>query len=897
MDGGHGINSIPLGQVRINGSGYQPASPYQKEEDYPGYADIDTQSKNEHRLSSFFGVYDWNGTEDVNVSLMEFNRTYSSVSVEHPGFGYSMPVELKVIGGFPQQTNNQWLVPETGNTLQEYNGSTPYSVTEAILEVSSINPDTGAITGVNVISGGSGYVNYNDLNPDEYPYTYFPMVSVSGGGGMGAQIRAIVETNGSIREGNDGVIIWDGGRGYFNWKRDNRPIAKHSKFSLEAGEENATLEVKLGGYLKEIPRCTMCAQTGEPPFHDRAGTPHAYSHLEPWIEIWDRGRGEEYIDSVGDRAHAAPKVINGQISKVVVTNSGRGYVDPIAIVRDAPPKHTSYHDTGSTYRRKWKCTFPRATEDGLEVECGHIHWGLYPPENCPGETDEQFPYQDENGTFVVTTADQITNWRTRHDSSKDHTYCNTSDNPESSTHLDVAFLVRKCWGTKSNYILHDDAQYRNPRSDWLHMDASLSVISKNGQIIEIVVEGNGSNYYASQIYVEGSGTGVDAFPVFDEYGLNTSVIFDDPKLKNLEQDKIPRPSGAGQGFQERPWKWDQTNDPLYGYAERLIVIARHSQDSGTLQDHWNFGTPILADHWGDRILSVEVTEPGLYSPVRNLSDFSDVTIEFNSSVAIDQDFNGSIDFVEAKLSGLATSVLTKLVLGDSATYEDNSSGTVIERGLFNERPDAIFLDGRNLSKVSVFGYEEEIKSTYIRLNDVVDYDADNKKSFIELYIDDRFPTELYYGNGVVNSSQYQVLPALGNRILISDPVPGPTWALLEPTTKKQFSYTDQNGQYAFGNLDPGMYNITVFLEDINFQESTFRPQSSPTRISEVLYVPGIPELVLESDNLGEAKSTLVWSVETRNLVRPTQNKTAEEEFIQEFYEKRLEGVGRGFDLW
>ena len=199
LDGGHGINSIPLGQVRINGSGYQPASPYQKEEDYPGYADIDTQSKNEHRLSSFFGVYDWNGTEDVNVSLMEFNRTYSSVSVDHPGFGYSMPVELKVIGGFPQQTNNLWLVPETGNTLQEYNGSTPYSVTEAILEVSSINPDTGAITGVNVISGGSGYVNYNDLNPDEYPYTYFPMVSVSGGGGMGAQIRAIVETNGSIR--------------------------------------------------------------------------------------------------------------------------------------------------------------------------------------------------------------------------------------------------------------------------------------------------------------------------------------------------------------------------------------------------------------------------------------------------------------------------------------------------------------------------------------------------------------------------------------------------------------------------------------------------------------------------------------------------------------------------
>ena len=34
-----------------------------------------------------------------------------------------MPVELKVIGGFPQQTNDQWIAPETGNTLQEYNQS------------------------------------------------------------------------------------------------------------------------------------------------------------------------------------------------------------------------------------------------------------------------------------------------------------------------------------------------------------------------------------------------------------------------------------------------------------------------------------------------------------------------------------------------------------------------------------------------------------------------------------------------------------------------------------------------------------------------------------------------------------------------------------------------------
>ena len=211
MDGGHGINNIPLDQVRINGSGYQPALPNQKEEDHPGYADIDTwdtsrpTSEQKPLLKYGFGIYDWNGSEDVNVSVMEFNRTFSSVSVDNPGFGYSMPVTLKVIGGLPQKTNDQWreIVTGNGNTLQEYNSSTPYSVTEALLEVSSIDQETGAITGVNIINPGFGYINYNTLDPEEYPFTEYPMISVSGGGGRGAQIRAVLDENGSIREGNE----------------------------------------------------------------------------------------------------------------------------------------------------------------------------------------------------------------------------------------------------------------------------------------------------------------------------------------------------------------------------------------------------------------------------------------------------------------------------------------------------------------------------------------------------------------------------------------------------------------------------------------------------------------------------------------------------------------------
>ncbi len=887
-DGGHGITSIPVSQVRINGSGYQPGFSFQKQEDHKGFAEI-TVDPNTPLVAGYseIGIPDvneWNGSKDVNISTMEFNQTFSSVQVSNPGFGYSMPVELKVIGGYPQLTNVELneLIP--GINLTEYNSSVPYDFEEAILEVEEIDLNTGAITKVKAISGGKGYVNYQNLKEEEYPHIFYPMVSVSGGGGRGAQLRANVETNGSI-DMDDPVTIINGGIGYFNWVPGNHPIAKHSKFgSLDPGEKNATLEVRLGGYIKEIPRCKDCEE-GAPLGHDVANSTAPFSHLEPWIEIWDRGRSETDIDEAGDRAHGAPKVVNGKIDKIVMTKSGRGYIDPVAYVRDIAPKATNYWVKADEYTRKWKCTFVRTTKDGQKIECGHIQVGLYPPELCPGETDEQFPYTDENGTVLVPTGDQISAWRARHD--KAHGACSSSEN-----HLNASFLARKCWGTKTSYILDDDAFYRTPRSDWLHMDANLSVICENGKIVEIVVEDNGSNYYASQVYAEGSGTGVDAFPVFDEYGLNTSVILDDPNLKNLELDNIPRPKGAGQGFQDRPWSWDVLNDPLnpaVDEPEVITVVVRHSQDSLMIDSDWEFGRPIMENHLGDRIMSIEVTDPGLYSAVRNLSA---VTIEFNNSVVMDQDFNGSRDFIAAEVTGISTSTLTKLVLDNNASYEDNSSGPIVERGLFDERPNVILLDGRNLSPrsgLTNFGYENEPQIDFIRMNNFAKYEADTQKSFIDLYIDEKFPSSLYYGT----SDAAETLPAMGNRILVTEAVPGGTWAIDEPQSKPHFSYTDQNGHYAFGNLDPGMYYVNVFMEDIMLQESTFRPKSDPTHISQVLYIPGFPELTLESDNLGRGVSSLLWSVESRSLGRPAD--TSLDEFTEEFYNKKIEGIGRGFD--
>ena len=162
----------------------------------------------------------------------------------------------------------------------------------------------------------------------------------------------------------------------------------------------------LGGYLKEIPRCTDC----EAGTHGIATSQSPYSHLEPWIEIWDRGRSEEEIDAMGARAHAAPKVVNGEIVKVIVSNSGTGYIDPVVMVRDAPPKHVDYHTTGGNFSRTWKCTYLRTLPSGEKIQCGHIHVGFYPPEYCPGETDDILPYEEDNGSLIYATGSDLFDW-------------------------------------------------------------------------------------------------------------------------------------------------------------------------------------------------------------------------------------------------------------------------------------------------------------------------------------------------------------------------------------------------------------------------------------------------------------------------------------------------------
>ena len=258
---------------------------------------------------------------------------------------------------------------------------------------------------------------------------------------------------------------------------------------------------------------------------DNAARRHA--HIDPWIEIWDRSRTEAEIDRNGDRAFASAKVRDGVIEKVIVVNGGRGYIDPVVFVRGTPPNRETqstpyvvpglreanpdhfflFWEAGGGRGRNWVCKNERLTLNGTVEICNHDpqNFSYYPPEKC--------------------------------------------------TNPSLGNFVEKCSGTKSNYVLVNDP-YRQPWEDWRIFDANLTALVKNGKITEIVVENGGSMYAASDIQVSGSGSRVDVVPIYDIDGFNIDVIYDDPDLKNLETDKFSRPLGAGEGFVNRPWSWD-----------------------------------------------------------------------------------------------------------------------------------------------------------------------------------------------------------------------------------------------------------------------------------------------------------------------------------------------------
>ena len=873
----------------------------------------------------YFNDYNHNtGMGEPRDFYFEINKSVSHVSVLNPGFGYSVPVEVKLIGGYPMVED---LVDHVTNTGGVYN-FTPAEVSVATID------ENGSILTFQIDDAGSGYLRA-------------PEVVITGGGGYAALATASI-SGGQINSVE--IIPGNGGRGYFNIDPNNTPKAEFP--AVGPGEENATLNVRLGGSVESVDPTDNYYPSGD------SGLPLPHGIIpnnNPWIEIWDLERTEAEIDEMHYRALAVPKVRNGVIEKVIVVKSGKGYRDPVIYVRGGAPQ-----DIGGGNGRRWRCMNQRETLLGdLEI-CGHIHSGLYPPESCPGEvvvdanlseerTEEvkfdwlaghlapldnnpaigRGPFPEPLQLSWGPYSGEPSDWVSRYGGYRGPSVhrCNEHEEYACASHLGMSFASRVCSGKKSNFKLINDP-YRTPYENWEPYEAKLIPLVEDGKIIEIRVENGGNMYAADEVAVAGSGGAIDVIPVFgadgnfisltyEEFEQNENYtynhyfsgedlpvpnyIFDDPRLRNTEIDIVQNPIGAGQGFQDRTWSRDGfwidqeiesyqfvDNVPTRGPAWKGELPTMHAWMP--IEGELNLKSPALVDILGDRVVGVDVLHPGKFEDSRTIEG-QELVVDFTAPTNFpDLNKDGVTDFIQARTTIFETFSLTEIILDQNSSWQ-NGTITVggvqrdVWKALYDEEPLAYSITNENL-------VDNLSMMDLIRLNGTVEYDVDSSKTYLDLYIDDNFPSDFYYGFG---DPSYASNPGIGGKVFVTEGMPGMNFDETNnnsPLVRRITSFTDQNGFYSISGLEPGLYNVSVYMEDHNLQESTFRPESNSTHVSETIYVAGIPILTMESDQVGVAKSSMIWSVESRRLARPADDSVDENQLER----KTLEGIGAGFEF-
>ena len=318
---------------------------------------------------------------------------------------------------------------------------------------------------------------------------------------------------------------------------------------------------------------------------------------------------------------------------------------------------------------------------------------------------------------------------------------------------------------------------------------------------------------------------------------------------------------------------------------------------------WSLGS---AGQWNDLYTGntlyflVEYGTNPFVLPSESDPSLGNVLIDFNSSHL--PQLASSPSFIPASATAHFSDSLIKFKLDQNATYYyglESDSNSIRQRSLFVEEPTVNILPhlprlvGDDRIPQVQSGILNETKSSYIYLNGEIGYDSSSSEnSYIDLYVDNRLPSKFFYGFG----SNADGLPAMGGEIIVSDGLPGMNWGVNEPLDRNISGYTDQNGYFFIPNLEPGLYNVAVFMEDRKFQELTFRPDSNLSRVSDVLYVPGFSDLVMETDNRGAGKSRLIWSSDSRKKSRPHPDNMVAPNPTNEFeYEQKiLEGIGGGF---
>ena len=320
-------------------------------------------SSTHNPFSSEYLFQDWTSARGTtgeprnNDSFTDFNQSISHITIQDPGYGYLMPVVVSALGGTPDlDTLQEWV--DENNTFPMF--------THAILQIESNGTDANRSiletnSSIRVVDGGYGYA---DPAPPPFdplaPFYAAPTITISGGGGIGAQATAsmgerfvvpigtslvsigilnpdlvddaegssslemdentslvggqvvvdanetshtvtIQYNNATITEllaavngapevfhpdisigGNASIIqgslaqplveinatslnaislvtVTTGGRGYLNLDPNNIPTARLD-FNASGLERNATLDLRLGGSITDISRCTTVTQ-------------------------------------------------------------------------------------------------------------------------------------------------------------------------------------------------------------------------------------------------------------------------------------------------------------------------------------------------------------------------------------------------------------------------------------------------------------------------------------------------------------------------------------------------------------------------------------------------------------------------------------------------------------
>ena len=239
--------------------------------------------------------------------------------------------------------------------------------------------------------------------------------------------------------------------------------------------------------------------------------------------------------------------------------------------------------------------------------------------------------------------------------------------------------------------------------------AKCSPIFRNGQIVEIIVDNPGAGYACPEVFVMGTGSGVDVIPVFNNNGKMVRLVYDDPALKNEELGPVTLPAGAGQGFGERPWALNE--------VARVVVVDEYRERLSPLGGSIYLGLPIPRDSAGDQISEFTIHDHGIgYG-----ADAPSIRIDFNSSHAK--------SFRDACATTFLTKGLSKMVLDGNGTYKANG----MWRSVFGEIP-VVEVHRANLEG------EDAYKLTSVGRNGGIDYNPLSHRRFMDVVVDDSFPS-------------------------------------------------------------------------------------------------------------------------------------------------------------